>query len=127
MSWRGHLVTQDQRVVGQIGYTLNATTDGNDWYRSFCRKADLSNSSWRVRQRAAVGNANLFATVYRTNAVNSLGSIARYSVVQGGTRRDTFRIFGRAPGDIIYVRLTQSSGAFDYGLSYTSLRADAAH
>ncbi len=105
---------------GQIGYTRNATTDLNDWYRTVLPEGGSFELSLTGLATSGAGNGDIFVTVYRANAVSSLGTINQFDVPQGSSAAGTFRIFGRAPGDTIFVRVSQSVGSFDYGLRFTS-------
>ncbi len=70
------------------------------------------------RATSGAGNADLFATVFRANRVSSVGSIQIFDVPQDGSRLDSFVLNCRAPGDTIFIRLSQSVGSFDYRLRY---------
>ncbi len=113
-------------LTGNIGSGPVGSVDQDDWFRAVLPKGGSFELFLEATARTGSGNANFFATIYRGNGVNSLGSIAKYSIAQGVTTRDTFRIFGRASGDTIYVRMQQSAGSFDYALRYTNLEPTVA-
>ncbi len=62
---------------GQVGYTLNATTDAVDWYRTVLPQGGSFEFYIEGTATSGGGNANLFATIFRANAVNSLGTLAK--------------------------------------------------
>ncbi len=109
----------DQGAEGQIGYTRDGATDRFDWYRAVLPAGGSFELAIEGTSTSGTGFDDLIATVYWANANNTFGSLGTYNVPRGETQRDSFRIFGRAPGDTIYVRL-QGVGSFDYRLVYSS-------
>ena len=110
----------DQAARGQIGYALDGGTDREDWYGIALPAGGSLELAFAATSTAGTDQADAFVTVYRRDGGTQLGGLQLYNVPGGQTARDTFRLFGRAPGDSLYVRISQQSGSLDYALGYTT-------
>ena len=104
---------------GQIGYVRDGQTDLSDYYRVVLPAGGTVELAAAFTSTAGNDGADGFVQLFdaRRRALGG-GFAGIYNVPAGQTRGDTLRLFGRAPGDTLYVRVYQQSGSLDYALRY---------